>query len=146
MARTRSLAAAAVLAAAALSAVPTAAPVSADPVTAGSVAPPPYVARTVWAKWGDLNSLQVYPTPAGRATSAVPGTIAQGDEAWREVLALAPDADVPGMRAQFLCHWQFAETAQPGKTSWNLEPWRPEVDDATMFTTRCNPGGTEEPF
>ena len=24
-----------------------------------------------------------------------------------------------------MCHWQFAEFAEPGKTSWNLEPWRP---------------------
>ena len=35
---------------------------------------------------------------------------------------------MPGMRAQFMCHWQFAELADPGKVSWNLEPWRPEVD------------------
>ena len=33
------------------------------------------------------------------------------------------------MRAQFLCHWQLAEFAEPGKTSWNLEPWRPGVDE-----------------
>ena len=50
------------------------------------------------------------------------------------------------MREQFRCHWQFAEFAQPGKTSWNLEPWRPGVDAATMVDTGCNPGGTEEPF
>ena len=62
------------------------------------------------------------------------------------MLALAPDADMPGMREQFMCHWTFAEVAQPGKTSWNLEPWRPVVDDQTMVDTRCNPGGTEEPF
>ena len=55
----------------------------------------------------------------------------QADEAWAEVLASAPDADTPGMRAQFLCHWQLAEFAEPGKTSWNLEPWRPSVDGAT---------------
>nr|WP_257786930.1 DUF2599 domain-containing protein [Mycobacterium intracellulare] len=63
-----------------------------------------------------------------------------------EVLALAPDADTPGMRAQFLCHWQFAELARPGKTSWNLEPWRPVVDDAEMVASDCNPGGGEESF
>ena len=45
-----------------------------------------------------------------------------------------------------MCHWQFAELAQPGKTSWNLEPWRPVVDDAEMVASGCNPGGTEEPF
>jgi hypothetical protein len=50
------------------------------------------------------------------------------------------------MHAQFACHWQFAEVVQPGKTSWNLEPWRPVVDDADMVASRCNPGGQEEPF
>ena len=54
--------------------------------------------------------------------------------------------DTPGMRAQFICHWQFAEIAQPGKTSWNLEPWRPVVDDAEMLASGCNPGGGREPF
>ena len=67
-------------------------------------------------------------------------------QAWDEVLARSPEADTPGMRAQFVCHWQFAEVAQPGKTSWNLEPWRPVVDDAEMFASRCNPGHSEEPF
>jgi len=33
---------------------------------------------------------------------------------------------------------------RPGKVSWNLEPWRPVVDAATMIATGCNPGGSEE--
>jgi hypothetical protein len=49
------------------------------------------------------------------------------------------------MRAQFLCHWRLAEFAEPGKTSWNIEPWRPVVDDVKMLSTGCNPGGEEEP-
>ena len=68
------------------------------------------------------------------------------DEAWAEVLTLSPDAAIPGMSEQFLCHWQFAELIEPGKISWNLEPWRPEVSAEEMATTGCNPGGTEEPF
>jgi hypothetical protein len=62
------------------------------------------------------------------------------------VLAASPDADTAGMRAQFICHWQFAEIAEPGKTSWNLEPWRPVVDESQMVASRCNPGGSGEPF
>jgi hypothetical protein len=50
------------------------------------------------------------------------------------------------MREQFMCHWQYAEFAQPGKTSWNLEPWRPQVTADQMVAAGCNPGGTEEPF
>jgi hypothetical protein len=114
---------------------------SADPV-----AGPPFVERVEWAKWGDLSSLRVYPTAAARVIAGQLGNVAQGAEAWAEVLALSPDADIPGMREQFMCHWQFAEVAEPGKASWNIEPWRPEVDDNTMMATGCNPGGTEEPF
>jgi len=126
-----------------------AAPAVADPGTgaANSVtSSPPFVDHTEWTQSNDLTSLRVFPTPAGRTAARQPGAPASGDEAWAEVLALSPDADTPGMRAQFICHWQFAELAEPGKTSWNLEPWRPVVDDAEMFASGCNPGGPKEAF
>jgi hypothetical protein len=106
----------------------------------------PFIDHTQWARWQGLPSLRVFPTPSGRMAASRPGTAAEADEAWAEVLALSPDADTAGMRAQFVCHWQFAELAEPGKASWNLEPWRPVVDDAEMFASRCNPGGSEEAF
>ena len=102
-----------------------------------------------WTTWGDLSSLRVYPTDAARALTRQPGGAAQpaqADAAWAEVLALAPDADLPGMREQFRCHWTFAELSEPGKASWNLEPWRPEVSPETMLAAGCNPGSSEEPF
>lgn len=71
---------------------------------------------------------------------------AAADAAWAEVLALSPEADTAGMRAQFICHWQYAEIRQPGKPSWNLEPWRPVVDDSEMLASGCNPGSPEESF
>lgn len=110
------------------------------------VAPPPYIDHVTWAKWGDLSSLRVYPTAAGRDTSGRPGTSAQADEAWGEVLAMSPDAAIAGMKEQFVCHWKLAEIVEPGKVSWNLEPWRPEVGPEEMIAAGCNPGGTEEPF
>jgi hypothetical protein len=110
---------------------------SADP----SAGPgPPYIADVHWVHPGHHASLRVYPTRAGRAESVLPGGTAQADEAWSEVLALAPDAATPGMRAQFMCHWDYAEMAEPGKTSWDLEPWRPVVDDQQMIAAGCNPG------
>lgn len=139
----------AVLAAAVL-ALLGAAPVAADPGAAGPKSPsysPPFVDHTEWAQWGRLPSLRVYPTASGRAAARQLGALgADADEAWAEVLALAPDAGTPGMREQFLCHWQLAEIAEPGKLSWNLEPWRPVVDAATMVGSGCNPGGSEENF
>lgn len=142
-------AAALVVVAAPLTAALPAPPVSADPGAraAGPATPsPPFIDHTRWAQWQGLSSLRVFPTPSGRLAARQAGTGADADEAWAEVLALSPDADTPGMRAQFLCHWQFAEWAQPGKASWNLEPWRPVVDDAQMVASGCNPGGAEEPF
>ncbi|HEX2400448.1 MAG TPA: DUF2599 domain-containing protein [Mycobacterium sp.] len=114
---------------------------SADPVPG-----PPYVDHVQWSKWADLSSLRVYPTDAARQASLDPGTDAQAGEAWTEVLTLSPDADIPGMQAQFLCHWHYAELVEPGKVSWNLEPWRNEVSEEQMVAAGCNPGGTEEPF
>ncbi|OBH06651.1 DUF2599 domain-containing protein [Mycobacterium sp. E1747] len=116
---------------------------TAGPVTAS----PPFIDHTEWGQWHGLSSLRVFPTPSGRVAAAgQAGNVALADEAWGEVLALSPDADTPGMRAQFVCHWQFAEVAEPDKTSWNLEPWRPVVDDAEMVASGCNPGGPEERF
>lgn len=116
------------------------------PAASGSPTGPPYVDHVEWAKWGDLSSLRVYPTPSARASSGHAGTEPMAALAWSEVLALSPDAAIPGMQEQFLCHWNFAEFVEPGKVSWNLEPWRPEVGYEEMVASRCNPGGTEEPF
>ncbi|BDB40359.1 DUF2599 domain-containing protein [Mycobacterium kiyosense] len=134
---------------AALVALLGAAPAPADPGTADTVGvsrQPPFVDHTEWVYWGRLPSLRVYPTPAARAVSRDTGTQGAAEEAWAEVLARSPDAHTPGMWEQFLCHWRFAEFARPGKTSWNLEPWRPVVDDAQMIAASCNPGGPEETF
>jgi Protein of unknown function (DUF2599) len=113
------------------------------PAHAAPPAPPapPYIDHTRWLDSGNgMSSLQVYPTPAGRVAST---EFVSPNEAWHEVLVDTPDADTPGMRAQFVCHWLLAEAAEPGKSSWNLEPWRPVVDDTTMFDSGCNPGGPE---
>jgi Protein of unknown function (DUF2599) len=131
---------------AASAAAMTAALILASAASADPVPGPPYVAQAKWAKWGDLSSLRVYPTDSARAASSEVDTTAQADEAWTEVLTLSPDADIPGMREQFMCHWQYAELAYPGKTTWNLEPWRPQVSNDEMLAAHCNPGGTEEPF
>ncbi len=121
-------------------------PLATAPSAAATPAPPPYVEHVEWAKWGDLSSLRVYPTAAARRTSGQADTEGLAAEAWAEILTLSPDAAIPGMQEQFLCHWNFAEFVEPGKVSWNLEPWRPEVSYEEMVATRCNPGGTEEPF
>ena len=106
----------------------------------------PFVERTEWVQWNGLSSLRVYPTGTGRAEAGMFNTGRAAEEAWNEVVKRNPDADTAGMRAQFICHWQFAESIEPGKTSWNLEPWRPAVSTVVMLASGCNPGGAEEPF
>ncbi|MCB9440728.1 MAG: DUF2599 domain-containing protein [Mycolicibacterium sp.] len=105
---------------------------------------PPYIDHTEWTSWDGKASLRVYPTPAGRAAATAPGGSLLTGEAWSEVLALQPDADTAGMADQFSCHWHWAEFAEPGKSSWNLEPWRPVVTGSQMLAAHCNPGGPEE--
>jgi Protein of unknown function (DUF2599) len=134
------------LAASAFVALLVAAPAAADPGGAGGTSPP-YVDHVRWSQSNQLPSLRVYPTASGRVAAKQLGSAGpEADEAWSEVLTLAPDADTAGMREQFLCHWELAEVVEPGKSSWNLEPWRPVVDASTMVGSGCNPGGWQESF
>ncbi|GAA3700825.1 hypothetical protein GCM10022238_15560 [Gordonia hankookensis] len=104
------------------------------------VLPPPYVDHVDWVQTDVGASLQIHPTSSGRRTDNPRGA----DIAWSEVLAMAPDAETPGMRAQFDCHWNFARAVEPDKPSWNIEPSRPVVTEQVMIETRCNPGAPEE--
>ena len=104
-----------------------------------STAAPPFIARVQWVRGSGGRSLHIVPTASGRSAQGA----ADDDEAWSEVVRLAPDADQPGMRAQFDCHWTFARLVQPDKPSWNIEPWRPVVSESQMVDARCNPGGPE---
>ena len=40
-----------------------------------------------------------------------------------------------GLKDQYYCHTQLAKT----KSSWNLEPWRPNVSLAKTIAKACNP-------
>ena len=136
---------------AAMTATPTAPPATAGSSTATSPAPstptssptstaaPPFIARVQWVRGSGGRSLHIVPTASGRSAQGA----ADDEEAWSEVLRLAPDADQPGMRAQFDCHWTFARLVQPDKPSLNIEPWRPVVIESQMVDARCNPGGPE---
>lgn len=115
------------------------APTATATPTPSPTAPPPFIARVHWVRGSGGRSLHIVPTASGRVAQ---GSAAR-DEAWSEVLRLAPDADQPGMRAQFDCHWAYARLVQPDKPSWNIEPWRPVVTESQMADAGCNPGGPE---
>ncbi|OLT50948.1 hypothetical protein BJF88_02275 [Cellulosimicrobium sp. CUA-896] len=85
------------------------------------------------AGWGDREgglSLAVDATAWAR-TAGVAGS----DTLWAQVVAAEPDADVPGMHDQLVCHALGA----PDKATWNLEPWRPDVGLVAVLAARCNP-------
>lgn len=82
--------------------------------------------------WGEREggrSLAVTPTAWGRS-----GSQAAGEMVWAAVAA-QPEADTPSMRDQLDCH----RLGAPDKATWNLEPWRPQVDSITLLASRCNP-------
>lgn len=88
------------------------------------------VHSAVWGEAEGGRSLAVTPSAWARA-----GSLAAQEGLWAQVVALAPDADSPGMKAQLECH----ELGAPDKDTWNLEPWRPEVGALEMISARCNP-------
>ncbi|MFX0576327.1 DUF2599 domain-containing protein [Nocardia nepalensis] len=118
----------------AASSTPLAAAPSVDPY-----ADMPLIDHTTWTEGVDGARLLVFPTQAGRHET-FPNT---EERAWQEVLGQSPDADTPGMRDQFVCHWVWARMVQPNKESWNLEPWRPAVGYQATVQAACNPGGPE---
>ena len=88
------------------------------------------VESAVWGEAEGGRSLAVTPSAWARARG-----LAAQEGLWAQVVALAPDADTPGMKAQLECH----ELGAPDKPTWNLEPWRPDVDAFEMIRERCNP-------
>lgn len=104
------------------------------------------IEKVQWVTTSGGGSLHVTPTKAGRSNKSATGNVA-----WIQVQRLAEAAggkeaavvDKPGMKAQFVCHWQFARVKEPNKPSWNLEPWRPVVSEKALVQARCNPGGAE---
>ena len=83
--------------------------------------------------WGEREggrSLAVVPSAWMRA-----GGQAAGEKGWSDLIALVPEADVPGMQNQMTCH----AIGAADKDSWNLEPWRPDVGLLETLAARCNP-------
>lgn len=85
------------------------------------------------ATWGEAEggrSLAVVPTAWARA-----GGLAGAELAWWHIGWFAPDEATPAMHDQLVCH----AVGAPGKASWNLEPWRPDVGPALTVLAECNP-------
>lgn len=88
------------------------------------------VAGTQWGEREGGRSLAVTPTAWARRAG-----LAADAGVWAQLIAADPSVDTETMHAQLSCHLLGA----PDKDTWNLEPWRPDVDAATMIATMCNP-------
>lgn len=109
------------------------------PTAAADPASPILISEARWGSTPSGPTLRIRPTPLGRTYDGADGEAL----AWSQVLALASNADTPGMRAQFDCHWYYVRAFVPEKPTWNIEPWRPLVDDTAMLLANCNPGGPD---
>jgi hypothetical protein len=85
------------------------------------------------AKWGQHDggrSLAVKPSECVRKNG-----LALREEVWAALLSKEPEANVPGMRDQLLCHMLGAQS----KPTWNLEPWRRAAGLQATLLAACNP-------
>ena len=72
----------------------------------------------------------VTPTQWGRMS----GTTGRS-HVFAELVALQPETDTDVIENQLLCHVDGAIS----KSTWNLEPWRPDVSYLEYLLARCNP-------
>lgn len=85
------------------------------------------------ATWGENEggrSLAVDPTDWARYAGQ-----AGLDLIRTQLVAAEPDADTSTMGDQLVCH----AVGAPDKSTWNLEPWRPDVGLILTATAQCNP-------
>ncbi|CAM5784447.1 DUF2599 domain-containing protein [Cellulomonas persica] len=84
----------------------------------------------VWGEREGGRSLAVTPADWTRA-----GGRAAEELAAAQLAAADAEAGSPTMLQQLACHQLGARS----KATWNLEPWRPDVDPFEMIAARCNP-------
>jgi hypothetical protein len=53
------------------------------------------------------------------------------------------NTNLNGMRDQLICHQVVVAVTDPGKATWNIDEWRPDVGYWQTLNSRCNPGGSK---
>ena len=88
------------------------------------------ILQLAWGEREGGRSLAVTPADWTRAGGAAAQELAAA-----QLVAAQPEAGTATMLAQLACHQLGARS----KSTWNLEPWRPDVEWFEMIAARCNP-------
>ena len=87
-------------------------------------------------------TLEVTPTLLARANAGSFGTAWQGwDELYNDYKNVGRGIkhNLDGLKNQYVCHQVVVAVVSPGKPSWNLDEWRPDVSFPATVRARCNP-------
>jgi hypothetical protein len=109
---------------------PDAGPSRAEPVRVTFVVGTQAIEGATWGENEGGRSLAVDPADWARHAGE-----AGLDLIRTQLVAAEPDADSRTMEHQLVCH----AVGAPDKTTWNLEPWRPDVGLILTATAHCNP-------
>ncbi|WP_245993465.1 DUF2599 domain-containing protein [Xylanimonas allomyrinae] len=114
-------------------------PVVADPYLGFSL-----ISSASWTKYAEGRTLKVTPTGWSRANA---GSYLAGVSGWDELYSKYKNSglntNLDGMRDQYICHQQIVALRSPGKSTWNLDEWRPDVSYVQTVNSSCNPGGAK---
>ena len=105
-------------------------PVRAEPLPVTFVVGTQTIESATWGENEGGRSLAVDPTDWARYAGQ-----AGLDLIHTQLVAAEPDADTSTMGDQLVCH----AVGAPDKSTWNLEPWRPDVGLILTATAQCNP-------
>lgn len=87
-------------------------------------------------------TFEVTPTAWARINA---GSLLAGWAGWDELYAryscCGLNTNLNGMRDQYICHQQIVAVTNPGKATWNIDEWRPDVGYLQTVNSSCNPGG-----
>ncbi len=67
--------------------------------------------------------------------------VADWDELYGRYKNRGLNTNLNGMRDQLICHQQVVAIRDPGKPTWNIDEWRPDVGYLQTVNASCNPGG-----
>jgi uncharacterized protein DUF2599 len=101
------------------------------------------IASAVWRWHTEGWTFEVTPTSWQRLWNGYWPASAGWDELYSKYKDRGLNTNLNGMRDQYICHVQIVSIRAPGKATWNLDEWRPDVGYWQTINSSCNPGGSK---